>query len=54
MLNCKTLFLRLCRKVSGGGKLTGRFRPFKHADTTDFCGSCFEREKAGIAREISA
>lgn len=54
VLTHKPLFLRLCRKVSGGGKLNGRFGPFKHVGTTDFCGSCFEKEETGTATEISS
>lgn len=53
MPNCKPLNLRLCRKVSDGGKSNGRFGPLRHVDTTEFCGSRFEREKTGIASEIS-
>lgn len=53
MPNRKHLFLRPYRKVSGAGRLNGRFEPFRHGDTADFCGSCFEREKTGTASEIS-
>lgn len=53
MPNHKHLFLRLCRKVSGGGRLNGMSELFRHVDTADFCGSCFVKEKTGIASEIS-